>query len=226
MSILLRAEIEKEYERGAIILNPYIPENLGPNSYDVTLHNTLTVYVIKSSKFSPRHSYLDSRGENVTKTFTIPPDGFILKPGILYIGCTVEEAGSDYYIPMYEGRSSMARLGIQSHISAGYGDIGFKKQWTLEITVTHPVKIYPGMAIGQVYFHHVNPAYNLPQYRYNGKYVNQSGPTPSLSYMDNDKKNSVPTDMEEVLMQILRPHDASSSSEEHSPTFDPNVNGC
>jgi dCTP deaminase len=79
----------------------------------------------------------------------------------------------------------MARLGIESHISAGFGDIGFVGNWTLEITVVHPIKIYPGMRIGQVYFHEVSQKHNLPQYRYKGKYKHQiTGPQESLAYLD------------------------------------------
>ena len=129
--------------------------------------------------------YLDYRKENAVKNVLINEnDGLILQPGILYIGNTIESAGSDKYIPMYEGRSSMARLGIQSHISAGFGDVGFKSQWTLEIRVVHPVKVYSGMRIGQIFFHRINLDYNLETNLYRGKYLNQSGPQPSLSFKD------------------------------------------
>lgn len=183
MSILLREQIREEYEIGRIVIKPYDSRKLGPNSYDVSLGDELATYNLKS-KFSPRNHYLDVRGNNQTTSFKIPKEGYKLMPGILYLGCTVEAIGSDYYIPMYEGRSSMARLGIQTHISAGFGDVGFKAQWTLEITVIHPVMIYPNMSIGQIYFNKIDNEYNFPQYRYNGKYASQVGPTASRSYLD------------------------------------------
>jgi len=183
MSILLREQIREEYEVGRIVIKPYDSRKLGPNSYDVSLSDELATYNLKS-KFSPRNHYLDVRGNNQTTSFKIPKEGYKLMPGILYLGCTVEAIGSDYYIPMYEGRSSMARLGIQTHISAGFGDVGFKAQWTLEIIVTHPVMIYPNMSIGQIYFNKIDNEYNFPQYRYNGKYATQVGPTSSRSYLD------------------------------------------
>lgn len=183
MSILLREQIREEYEIGRIVIKPYDSRKLGPNSYDVSLGDELATYNLKS-KFSPRSHYLDVRGNNPTTTIRIPKEGYKLMPGILYLGCTVEAIGSDYYIPMYEGRSSMARLGIQTHISAGFGDVGFKAQWTLEITVIHPVMIYPNMSIGQIYFNKIDNEYNFPQYRYNGKYATQVGPTSSRSYLD------------------------------------------
>ena len=180
MSILLKEEIKREYENGRIIIDPYSESQLGPNSYDVTLSDQLTIYDLTDGP-------LDSRKENKTITFSIPNEGFILKPGILYLGSTVEKIGSDHYIANYETRSSIARLGIQTHLSAGFGDIGFASQWTLEIIVIHPAKVYPNMRIGQIYFNQVNPEFNYPENRYCGKYANQVGPTASKSFLDNLK---------------------------------------
>ena len=177
MSILLKEEILKEYENKKIVISPYNEKNLGPNSYDVTLSNQLTVYELEDGE-------LDSRKENKTITFEIPEEGIMLHPGILYLGSTIEKIGSDHHVPMYEGRSSIARLGIQSHISAGFGDIGFKSQWTLEIIVVHPVRIYQNERMGQIFFHHANPEANNPENRYSGKYVDQEGPTASKSFLD------------------------------------------
>lgn len=181
MSILLGEEIQDEYNEGKIVIKPYDAKQVGPNSYDVTLSNTLKVYFGNIEK---GEMVLDVKKRNGTLTINIPEEGMVLRPGTLYLGSTVEAIGSDHYIPMYEGRSSMARLGIQSHISAGFGDIGFKQRWTLEITVVHPVRIYPGMKIGQIYFHHVNPEFNNKYWRYQGKYKNQNEPQESKSFLD------------------------------------------
>lgn len=175
MSILLKSEIIAHFNADQIVIQPYKPKQLGPNSYDVRLGNTLKTYV----KFS-----LDPKKENATETLIIPDEGLILEPGKLYLGHTIERIGSEYFIPMYEGRSSMARLGIESHLSAGFGDVGFVNQWTLEIVVVHPVIVYPGMKIGQIYFHRINPTENDPENQYKGKYSKQVGPVESKSYLD------------------------------------------
>lgn len=178
MSILLKDEILNEKNDNRIIIEPFNKNNIGPNSYDVRIDTVLMVYDFSQMQ------YLDCKKENPIKHINIPEEGYVLQPGILYLGNTIESIGSDWYIPMYEGRSSMARLGIESHRSAGFGDIGFKTQWTLEITVIHPVKVYPRMRIGQIYFHKVNQNYINLENLYQGKYLNQSGPQPSLSYKD------------------------------------------
>ena len=192
MSILLHQEIlekskRKWYRKKRIHISPFSEKNIGPNSYDVRLAPTIKMYKIALDD----SAYLDPKKPNETELFEIPEEGIILKPGVLYLGSTMEEVGSDYYIPMYEGRSSMARLGIQSHISAGFGDVGFKSKWTLEIQVIHPVKVYPGMRIGQVYFHRVNWKANKKKYRYQGKYVSQGDPQESRSYLDPEYRIAV-----------------------------------
>ena len=178
MSILLRSEILSGYTDGSIIIEPFNEEQLGPNSYDVRLDDELLVYDMEKCQV------LDCAQNNDTKTLKIPSEGYVLQPNILYLGSTIERAGSNYYIPMYEGRSSMARLGVQSHISAGFGDVGFKEKWTLEITVVHPLRIYPGIRIGQIYFQNVNQSSNDVRNLYKGKYIGQNGPQASKSYLD------------------------------------------
>jgi deoxycytidine triphosphate deaminase len=177
MSILLCDEIKEERSSGKILIEPYNESYVGPNSYDVRLGSEISVY---------KNFPLDSRKENIITTSNIGPSGLIFTPNTLYLAHTIEKIGSDYYVPMYEGRSSMARLGVQSHISAGFGDIGFKSQWTLEIIVTHPVILYAGDRIGQIHFHKVNEKYNNEANRYHGKYVDQSGPQSSKSFLDGD----------------------------------------
>lgn len=173
--MLLKTEIEESYRNGRIVIEPFNPLHVGPNSYDVRLGDKLCIYTNK---------YLDCKIDNPTETITIPKEGLILEPGILYLGHTMERIGSDYYVPMYDGRSSMGRLGILSHISAGVGDIGFKEQWTLEISVIHHIKIYPGIRIGQVHFHNINESHNNFNNHYKGKYYDQQGPQSSKSYLD------------------------------------------
>ncbi len=171
MSILLKKEIEKGYQDGSIFIEPYNPEQLGSNSYDVKLGNTLKVYNVPLTN---GEMILDVKKINTTTTIHIPEEGIILRPGILYLANTIEAIGSDHFIPRYQGRSSMTKLGIQSHILPGFGDIGFKKNWTLEIVVIHPIRIYAGMKLGQIYFHNINEKSNTEENRYNEKYQAES----------------------------------------------------
>ena len=201
MSILLGNEILDAIEKKQIIVSNFNKNNIGPNSMDVTLGNKLLTYVeckitkdaynnniVKKIENSYGENHLDMAKENKVFGLEIPDEGLILQPNILYLGHTNEKAGSDFFVPMYEGRSSLARLGFLSHISAGFGDIFFKQQWTLEITVVHPLKIYPNSRIGQVYFHRVNETARKQLISdnkfYNGKYVAQEGPQSSKSYLD------------------------------------------
>lgn len=175
-------QIKKYYIDEYIHISPYTESNIGPNSYDVRLSNKLLVY---------QNTVLDSKKENKTYEIIIPETGYTLQSNTLYLGSTIEEIGSDYFVPMYEGRSSLARLGIQSHISAGFGDIGFKSKWTLEITVVNPVKIYPGIRIGQVYFHQISTInmdyFNIIKPKlYSGKYLQQTSPQSSKLYQDRE----------------------------------------
>lgn len=168
-----------------IIISPFNMDNLGTNSYDVTLNPTLAIYT---------SDCLDVRKNNESKLITIPKCGLILKPNTLYLGQTNETATSNKYVPMYDGRSSMGRLGIFSHITAGFGDIGFGYNpankdecyyptWTLEIIVVHEIVIYPNIRIGQIFF--LEPK-SEPYSRYSGKYSIQKIPTASLSYQDKE----------------------------------------
>lgn len=122
---------------------------------------------------------IDMRANNETIEFTIPEEGYVLQPGVLYIGRTVERTSTDKFIPMINGRSSGGRLGISIHICAGFGDIGFDGTWTLEITAVEPVRIYPYAEIAQVcYFQPVGKIGKL----YRGRYHGQEDATASRFY--------------------------------------------
>lgn len=167
-------EIRIQVKSGNIKIEPYYPENIGPNSYDVHLSDELLVYT---------GAVLDPRQDNQYRAIKIPPEGLVLIPGRLYLGKTVEYTESPYHVPMYEGRSSLGRLGVFSHVSAGFGDVGFKGTWTLELVVAQPVRIYPGLRVGQLYWH--NPDGEILR-RYDGKYQNQTNATPSRLYQDRE----------------------------------------
>lgn len=162
----------KELLNKDIIIKPFIEANLNPNSYDVTLGNSVAVYL---------ETVLDPKKVNRTKELKIPEQGMVLVPGELYIAHTNEYTETYNLVPTLQGKSSLARLGLSIHVTAGLGDVGFKGQWVLEITVTRPVKVYPNMKIGQlVYFETVGNT----SMQYKGKYVDQKGNVCSESFKD------------------------------------------
>ncbi|MCU0448256.1 MAG: dCTP deaminase [Bernardetiaceae bacterium] len=142
--ILSDAEITKYRENGQIVIEPFRAECLGTNSYDVHLGPWLGTY---------RNEVLDARQHNQLDIFPIPPEGIILEPGRLYLGVTEEYTETHAHVPFLEGKSSVGRLGIDIHATAGKGDVGFCNHWTLEISVSQRVRVYAGMPVGQlIYF--------------------------------------------------------------------------
>ena len=95
-----------------IIIEPFDPSRINPNSYNLSLANELLVY---------ENDLLDMKTPNPTRHITIPPEGLVLEPGRLYLGRTNEFTRTDKYIPMLEGRSSTGRLGLFIHVTAGFG---------------------------------------------------------------------------------------------------------
>lgn len=173
--MLTGAEIVRRQIEGDIVIEPWDEKKVNPNSYNLTLNDKLFVYDCP---------VLDSRKNNPAREIIIPEEGYTLVPGVLYIGSTNEYTEAKDLIPQLDGRSSTGRLGIQVHVTAGFGDVGFKGKWTLEITVIHPVIVYPNMEICQIsYFKPDGPTY----IQYNGKYQNQDGAIPSKMYEDLSK---------------------------------------
>ena len=116
-------------------------------------------------------------------SFTIKghKEGFKLEPNQLYLGRTLEYTSTKKFVPMIEGRSSIGRLGIFIHITAGFGDVGFSGYWTLEIFCIKPIIIYPNVEIAQLYYHTIDGDYE----EYNsGKYQNNTDIQPSMLYKD------------------------------------------
>jgi dCTP deaminase len=142
--ILTDHGILSSIEKGDIVIEPFSRDCLGTNSYDVHLGKTLGVY---------KDKVLDARKHNLIETFEITADGFVLQPDMLYLGVTQEYTETHKHVPFLEGKSSVGRLGIDIHATAGKGDVGFCNFWTLEISVKMPVRVYAGMPIGQlIYF--------------------------------------------------------------------------
>lgn len=142
--ILTDQEILRHMEKGSIKVEPFRRDCLGSNSYDVHLGKTLAVY---------KDRVLDARKHNEIEIFEIPSEGYVLEPHVLYLGVTEEYTETMEHVPFLEGKSSVGRLGIDIHATAGKGDVGFCNYWTLEISVKQAVRIYHGMPIGQlIYF--------------------------------------------------------------------------
>lgn len=161
---------------GDIVIEPFEKSRVNPNSYNLTLHNELLVYT---------GDVLDMKKPNPVRKIIIPETGLKLEPGRLYLGRTAEYTKTEHFVPMLEGRSSVGRLGLFIHITAGFGDVGFAGYWTLEMFCTQPVIIYPGVEICQIYYHTIEGDYD----RYDsGKYQNNEGIQPSLLYRDFEKK--------------------------------------
>lgn len=151
--ILSDAKILAEMRRGAVVIKPFSRKFLGSNSYDVHLGSWLAMY---------RDEILDARRHNRVTFFRLPREGMILVPGRLYLGVTREYTETHRHVPFLEGKSSIGRLGIDIHATAGKGDIGFCNTWTLEISVRQPVRVYAGMPIGQLIYFEVSGRVNVP----------------------------------------------------------------
>jgi dCTP deaminase len=172
--ILTDQEILNQMESGRIVVRPFDRKALGTNSYDVHLGSTLAVY---------ESAELDAKKHNSVRSFEIPEEGFVLQPHELYLGVTLEYTETHDHVPFLEGKSSSGRLGIDIHATAGKGDIGFCNYWTLEISVKKPVRIYPGMPIGQlIYFMAEGDVLTPYSTKKNAKY-NAPSPRPVESMM-------------------------------------------
>ena len=143
--ILSGHEIKQQLGRN-IVIDPFDESRLNPNSYNLSLHDELLVY---------EEVVLDMRKSNRVERITIPEEGLVLAPNQLYLGRTAERTETHNLVPMIEGRSSIGRLGLFVHVTAGFGDVGFCGYWTLEMFAVQPVKIYPGVSICQLFFHQI-----------------------------------------------------------------------
>lgn len=155
-----------------IFISPFDETKLNPNSYNLTLNKNLICYnrkVLDSAEYNPFHS------------FVIPEEGLKLRPGWVYLARTNEWTETHNFVPMLEGRSSIGRLGLSIHVTAGFGDVGFAGYWTLELSCVQPLIIYPNMEIAQIYYLYLDKP---PLAEYNGKYQNQNGVIPSKMYFD------------------------------------------
>ena len=141
--ILTGNEIKLQREAGNIVISDWEESRLGPNSYNLRLSPELMAY---------KEAVLDPKQDNRTGRLIIPETGLVLQPGRLYLAKTMEYTETHNLVPMLVGRSSIGRLGLFVHVTAGFGDVGFSGNWTLELTCVQPVRVYPGMEICQIYY--------------------------------------------------------------------------
>ena len=160
--IITGKEIKKQVQQGRIHISPYVEEHINPNSYNYRLSEDL---------LEIDDPPIDSKAEPNFNKIKISEAGYILLPGKLYLGSTVEEIGSDYYVTSLIGRSSLGRMGLFLQITADLGNLGAKHRWTLELKVVQPLIVYPEMKIGQVSFWTVE---GTPSQLYDGKYAKYS----------------------------------------------------
>jgi len=178
MSILTDTEILEEIQKKTIVIKPFKRDALGTNSYDIHLGSELATY---------DDDVLDAKKHNKITTFPIPDEGFVLQPGELYLGTTLEYTETHQHIPFIDGKSSTGRLGIVIHSTAGRGDVGFSNHWTLEISCIKPVRIYHGMPIGQIFYIDVNHEKIETPYhqKSSAKYTDVTGkPTESRMFLN------------------------------------------
>lgn len=141
--ILTGNEIQSAVAEKRITIDPFDRGLLNPNSYNYRLGRFLKIAPSEVLDFSARHDWPEVE---------IPSSGILLEPGHLYLGHTAERIGSHLYVTSLIGRSSVGRLGLYLQVSADLGHQGAVHSWTLELTAVQPLRIYPGMRIGQVSF--------------------------------------------------------------------------
>lgn len=164
MSILSGNEILNQYYLGNIEIDPFLPQNVGPNSLDVRLGGVLLEIVDEELDMSLPPA-------NVLR-HDIPRHGFLLKKGVGYLGSIVERVCCRGFVPYIDGRSTTGRYFVQTHQTAGRGDSGWDGCFTIELQAVHrPVRVYAGMPICQLTFHKVEGR-DKP---YQGRYNHQSG---------------------------------------------------
>jgi dCTP deaminase len=169
--ILTGLEIIKEHAVGHLRIEPFDPAFVTTNTYDLTLGKHFCQYLT---------AILDPAIDNDYRVFEAPDDGVLMQAGDFLLGHSVENIGSDHYVPIIHARSTVARLGLFVHITADLIDIGSFGQVTFQLYATMPIRLRPGTRIGQVSFW--VPKGEIVLYR--GKYQNSRGPCPSKAFND------------------------------------------
>lgn len=171
--------IERFVEHRDLIL-PYTSKQLNPNSYDVTLQDTILIFTMDAED-----GYTDGGDHTLHGVHTEPVkiDGhYMLQPGQFILGATVEKISlPDNMMARFDGKSSLGRLGLCTHVTAGFIDAGFIGTITVELKNENsfPIMLKPGMRIGQVSFEYLNAA-SMKPYGMVGHYQHQNAPQPAV----------------------------------------------
>ena len=171
--ILTGTAIAAARAKGEITIEPFSADQIGPNSYDFRLGRRCKTY---------RNVELDAAEDNPTDDIIADSSGILLQPGRVYLFNTEEIIGSSHFVPIIRGRSSVGRLGLFINITADLIDIGSRNQLTLQLTAMQPVRVYPGMRIGQVTFWCVEGEID----HYRGMYQDLQSPSSSQSFRQFD----------------------------------------
>ena len=182
--LLSDRDIKAELDSGGIGIEPWNPEMLQPSSVDIRLDRFFRVFE------NHRYPHIDPAADQSDLTRMIETQGdepFILHPGEFALGSTYEVCSLSADIAArVEGKSSLGRLGLLTHATAGFVDPGFSGHVTLELAnvATLPIKLYPGMKIGQLCFFRLTSPAEHPygSEKYGSRYQGQRGPTPSRSF--------------------------------------------
>ena len=182
--LLSDKDIRAEIDAGRVVLDPFEPAMVQPSSVDVRLDRFFRVFE------NHRYPYIDPAQEQPELTRLVEPDGdesFILHPGEFVLASTYEVVTlPEDLAARLEGKSSLGRLGLLTHSTAGFIDPGFSGHVTLELSnvATLPIKLWPGMKIGQLCFFKLSSAAENPYGSAvnQSRYQNQRGPTPSRSF--------------------------------------------
>ena len=188
MSVLSDRDIRRVLESGRVVIRPYSPADLQPSSVDLHLDHSFRVFR------NNRYPFIDVRAPQPDLTELIRIEGdeaFILHPGEFVLGSTLERVTlPDDLVARLEGKSSLGRLGLLIHSTAGFIDPGWDGHVTLELSnvANLPITIYAGMKIGQLSFMQMSEPTDHP-YGSSGlgsKYQGQRGPTPSRYWRNFD----------------------------------------
>lgn len=169
--ILTGKEILAQFQQGKIDLQPFDPHRLTTNSYDLTLGDRFIQYT---------GDVIDPAKPNAYREMIVGPEGIVMQKNDFLLGHSVEIVGSDFFVPKIHAKSSAARLGLFVHVTADLIDLGSHGNVTFQLYATLPVKLYPGMSVGQVSFWKPKGEITL----YDGKYQGSSGPQPSQVFRD------------------------------------------
>lgn len=184
--VLSDRDIRAEIEGGRIVIDPYLPEAVQPSSVDLHLDRRFRVFR------NNRYAFIDVREEQPELTELVEISGdepFVLHPGEFVLGSTLERVElPDDVVARLEGRSSLGRLGLLIHSTAGYVDPGWEGNLTLELSnvANLPIMLYDGMKIGQISFQRLSSPAEMPygDPRLGSRYRGQRDPTASLYHRD------------------------------------------